>query len=137
MKKILYFDTSSGVSGDMFVGALIDAGADIEIISKHIASLGLEGICVRARKVSKNGLMGTKFDVLDPQTGLDVDALPDDGQKHAHSHAHDHGHAHAHSHVHDHGQTHDHGHSHDHGHPHDHDHTHDHGHTEPASNSAE
>ena len=47
MTKILYFDTSSGVSGDMFVGALIDAGADIDIIRKHIASLGLEGFCVK------------------------------------------------------------------------------------------
>ena len=46
MKKILYFDASSGVSGDMFVGALIDAGADIEIIRSHIDSLGLEGFSI-------------------------------------------------------------------------------------------
>jgi uncharacterized protein (DUF111 family) len=139
MTKILYFDTSSGVSGDMFVGALIDAGADIEIIRKHIASLGLEGLCVRARKVSKNGLMGTKFDVLDPHTGRDVDAPAEHGHGHDHSHPHDHGHSHDHSHAHDHGHAHDHphGHSHPHGqsgarnHSHSHDHEehqrHDHG----------
>ena len=92
MKRILYFDASSGVSGDMFVGALIDAGADIEIIRNHIDSLGLEGFCIRARKVSKNGLMGTKFDVLDPHTGRDVDA-PEDNH-HGHDHGHDHGHSH-------------------------------------------
>jgi len=52
MKKILYFDASSGVSGDMFVGALIDAGADIEIIRSHIDSLGLDGFSIgRAKSV--------------------------------------------------------------------------------------
>ena len=100
MKKILYFDASSGVSGDMFVGALIDAGADIEIIRDHIASLCLEGLSIRARKVSKGGLMGTKFDVIDPETGRDVDA-PEDNH---HGHGHDHGHDHSHSH--DHGDHH-------------------------------
>jgi uncharacterized protein (TIGR00299 family) protein len=102
MTKILYFDTSSGVSGDMFVGALIDAGADIDIIRKHIASLGLEGFCVRARKVSKNGLMGTKFDVLDPHTGRDVDAPPENHHGHCHGHGeaghHNHGEAGHHGH---------------------------------------
>lgn len=115
MTKILYFDTSSGVSGDMFVGALIDAGADIEIIRKHVASLGLEGFCVRARKVSKNGLMGTKFDVLDPHTGRDVDAPAENGHSHGHEHGHDHGHEHGHDHGHDNGHEHGHG-DHHHGH---------------------
>ncbi len=125
MKKILYFDTSSGVSGDMFVGALIDAGADIEIISKHIASLGLEGICVRARKVSKSGLMGTKFDVLDPHTGRDVDAPADHSQGHSHDHSHGHSHDHSHGHSHEHNH---HVHGHDHGHDHHHERGHGHGH---------
>jgi len=127
MKKILYFDTSSGVSGDMFVGALIDAGADIEVIRKHIASLGLEGFCVRARKVSKNGLMGTKFDVLDPQTGLDVDAPADHGHGHSHDHDHTHGHGHDHGHSHAHNHSHEHGHDHEHGHGHGHSHSHESG----------
>ena len=97
MKKILYFDASSGVSGDMFVGALIDAGADIEIIRNHIDSLGLDGFSIRARKVSKSGLMGTKFDVIDPETGRDVDE-PEDNH-HGHNHGHDHnGHGHDHGH---------------------------------------
>ncbi len=121
MTKILYFDTSAGVSGDMFVGALIDAGADIEIIREHIASLGLDGLCVRARKVSKHGLMGTKFDVLDSATGRDVDAP-------AHDHGHSHGHTHDHSHDHSHDHPHDHGHDHSHDHPHSHGHDHMHGH---------
>ena len=116
MTKILYFDTSSGVSGDMFVGALIDAGADIETIRKHINSLGLDGVSVRARKVNKNGLIGTKFDVLDSNTGLDVDAH--------HAHAHDHGHDHDHGHSHEHGHDDGHGHKHYHGHTDKHPHKH-------------
>ena len=84
MKRFLYFDASSGVSGDMFVGALVDAGADIEIIRSHICSLGLEGLDIRARKVSKSGQMGTKFDVIDHETGRDVDAP--EGNRHGHGH---------------------------------------------------
>jgi len=130
MKKILYFDASSGVSGDMFVGALIDAGADIEIIRNHIDSLGLDGFSIRARKVSKSGLMGTKFDVIDPETGRDVDAPEDNhhGHNHGHDHDHDdHGHDHGHGHDHDgHGHDHEHGHEHSHG-QNLHNHGHDHG----------
>jgi len=121
MKKILYFDASSGVSGDMFVAALIDAGADIEIIRNHIDSLGIDGFSIRARKVSKSGLMGTKFDVIDPETGRDVDA-PEDNH-HGHNHGHDHnGHGHDHNgHGHDHGHgQHLHNHGHEHGDHHDH-----------------
>jgi len=121
MKKILYFDASSGVSGDMFVGALIDAGADIEIIRNHIDSLGLDGLSIRARKVSKSGLMGTKFDVIDPETGRDVDAPEDNHHGHNHGHDHnEHGHDHnGHGHDHGHGQ-HLHNHGHEHGDHHDH-----------------
>lgn len=73
MRRILYFDASSGVSGDMFVGALIDAGACIETVQNHIAALNVEGIEVLARKVRRGGKTGTKFDVLDPETGRNVD----------------------------------------------------------------
>ena len=127
MKKILYFDASSGVSGDMFVGALIDAGADIEIIRSHIDSLGLEGFSIRARKVSKSGLMGTKFDVIDPETGRDVDAPEDNQHGHGHEHGHDHSHGHDHVYANDHSHDHGHGHDHEHGHG-DGQHLHIHGH---------
>lgn len=73
MKRILYFDASAGVSGDMFVGALLDLGARLETVQRHVASLGVEGLELRARKVERRGLVGTKFDVLDPGTGRPVD----------------------------------------------------------------
>ena len=39
MSKIFYFDCSSGISGDMTVAALLDLGADREVLEKMIASL--------------------------------------------------------------------------------------------------
>ncbi len=107
MKRILYFDASAGVSGDMFVGALLDLGASLDEIRSHVAALGVEGMDLRARKVASRGITGTKFDVLDPASGRPVDD-PEE-----HHHHHDHGHDH--HHLHD-----DHDHLHDH-HHHDHD----------------
>ncbi|RMG89615.1 MAG: LarC family nickel insertion protein [Candidatus Dadabacteria bacterium] len=99
MSRILYLDASAGASGDMFVGALIGAGADPEVIRRHVRGLGLEGLGVRVRRVERAGIAGTKFDVLDPESGRPVDeiALPggDGGGAHG-GHAHGAGrHAHA------------------------------------------
>jgi uncharacterized protein (TIGR00299 family) protein len=82
MKRILYLDAFAGISGDMFVGALLDLGVDVEAVRRDVASLNMEGFEIRATKVARQGLVGTKFDVLDPATGRNVDELP----------AHDHGH---------------------------------------------
>ena len=94
MKRVLYFDASAGVSGDMFVGALLDAGASFEVVREHLASLGVGGFEVRARKVRRRGLAGTQFQVLDPGSGRSVDALPEAGQPHGHDHDHPHHHDH-------------------------------------------
>ena len=59
--RILYLDCFCGVSGDMVVGALVDAGADFETIRRGLASLPLEGLEVSVDKVNKNGLMATQF----------------------------------------------------------------------------
>ncbi|MEH7010143.1 LarC family nickel insertion protein [Neobacillus niacini] len=115
--KTLYFDCFSGVSGDMVIGALIDAGADPVKLVEELKKLNIEDEYeLTWKKVVKNGITSTKFDVL-----LD---------KHDHHHHHDHGHSHNHDHHHDHGHSHshDHDHSHDHHHDHEHTHTHDHDH---------
>jgi uncharacterized protein (DUF111 family) len=135
VKRILYFDAAAGVSGDMFVGALIDLGARLDEIQSHVAALGVKGMELRARKVTVRGIAGTKFDVLDPVSGRPVDEPGhhhdhEHGHGHGgHSHAHDHHHGHGHGHEHDH-HGHEHGHSHDHhhGHAHEHTHTHEHAH---------
>jgi hypothetical protein len=100
MKKILYFDACSGVSGDMFVGALIDAGACIDAIRSHISALTVDGIEIQSHKVSRGGIAATKFEVRDPRTGIAVDApaarhvagqVAARGHDHPHSNHHDHG----------------------------------------------
>lgn len=100
--RTLYFDCFSGASGDMIVGALIDAGADFGAIRDAIASLGLEGYELSCQKVNKHGIMATKFTVL--VNGKS----PEDPSHHDHGHAHDHGHSHSHGHAHDHSHTHAH-----------------------------
>lgn len=102
MKRILYLDAFAGVSGDMFVGAVLDLGVDLEAVRRDVARLNLEGFRIRATKVARQGLVGTKFDVLDPATGRNVDDF--DEHDHGHGHHHDHhrndGHHHDHSHHH-------------------------------------
>ncbi|HSE83570.1 MAG TPA: nickel pincer cofactor biosynthesis protein LarC [Thermodesulfobacteriota bacterium] len=64
MSKIAYFDCFSGISGDMIVGALIDAGLDIRGLEAELDKLGLHGYRVVAEKVVKNGIAATKFNVI-------------------------------------------------------------------------
>ena len=67
MSKIFYFDCSSGISGDMTVAALLDLGADREVLEKMIASLqkqGIEGFQVKISRVKKSGMDACDFSVL-------------------------------------------------------------------------
>lgn len=61
--KIAYFDCFSGASGDMILGALIDAGADFDSLRRGLHSLGVEGYEVSATKVVKSGTTATQFNV--------------------------------------------------------------------------
>lgn len=62
--KVLYLDCFSGISGDMTVGALIDAGADFERIRGALDSLGVAGFAVEAPKIIKKGVFATQFKVI-------------------------------------------------------------------------
>jgi uncharacterized protein (TIGR00299 family) protein len=75
--KTLYLDCFSGVSGDMTVGALLDAGADFAQVRDGLMSLGVPGFHVEAEKVVKRGVAATKFHVV-------VD--PDAHKPHRHLH---------------------------------------------------
>jgi uncharacterized protein (TIGR00299 family) protein len=62
--KVAYFDCFSGISGDMILGSLIDAGLSHHILLKHLERLPLPGFSVQIEKVTKCGISGTKVNVL-------------------------------------------------------------------------
>jgi len=122
--RTLYIDCINGISGDMFIGALIDAGADATIMQEELKKLNIQDeYTLSWIKVIKNGISSTKFDVH-----LVNEHTHDHDHGHSHSHEHTHDHDHGHSHSHEHTHDHDHGHSHSHEHTHDHDHGHSHSH---------
>ncbi len=61
--RCLWIDASAGASGDMLLGALLDAGAPVEAVAVAIAALGVEPIEIRPRRVRRHGLRATKADV--------------------------------------------------------------------------
>ena len=62
--KVAYFDCFSGVSGDMILGALIDAGLDPETLKKAHTGLSLSGYEISVKKIVKNGITATRFNVM-------------------------------------------------------------------------
>lgn len=63
MTRHLHIDAFSGVSGDMFLGALVDAGVPLYILKKGLKSLGIKGYRLRAQQVIRNSIRATKVDV--------------------------------------------------------------------------
>ena len=61
---ILYFDCFSGISGDMFLGALIDAGLDINALRQELAKLKLDNYEISAHPVEKQNIASTQFKVV-------------------------------------------------------------------------
>jgi pyridinium-3,5-bisthiocarboxylic acid mononucleotide nickel chelatase len=61
--RIAYLDCASGISGDMTLGALVDAGADLAAIQAGIDSLGLTGCRLAASEVKKQGFRATQITV--------------------------------------------------------------------------
>ena len=62
--KVLYFDLIGGASGDMILGALIDAGMPAEKLAEMLAGLKLDEFELKAESISKNGFQATKVDIL-------------------------------------------------------------------------
>jgi uncharacterized protein (TIGR00299 family) protein len=58
--KIAYFDCFSGASGDMILGALLDAGLPLEHLKQELAKLGLSHYSVNKTAVVKNGISGSQ-----------------------------------------------------------------------------
>jgi len=75
MSRLAYFDCHSGISGDMTLAALIDAGAELEKLNDALGSLGLPGLKLQATQVKKAGYRATQVSVLHQ---------PEHGHRHLH-----------------------------------------------------
>ena len=117
--KTLYLDIFSGISGDMFIGAMLDLGVDFHQLEHELAKLPLDGYHLHSARKQKSQIEGVKFDV---HLAHDHDHDHHHEDEHAHEHAHTDGTKHSHSHSHAHARE-DH---HEHGHEHHH-HEHEHG----------
>lgn len=62
--RIAYFDCFAGISGDMTLGALVDAGVDLACLREELAKLPVSGYRLEARVVKRGGFRGTKVDVV-------------------------------------------------------------------------
>jgi uncharacterized protein (TIGR00299 family) protein len=100
--RIGYLECFSGISGDMLLGALVDAGVPFSCLEETAAALNV-GARLEMRKVSRGGLAGTKVDVIAPgevapETGHTNGAHAHEAHSHPHAaDAHEHSHAHTHT----------------------------------------
>lgn len=128
MGKTLYLETSSGISGDMFVAAMIDLGADPEALERALNSIPADGFMVEISSVKKSGIACCDFNVILDAAHENHDhdmaylygpapvssAAPQEEAHHCHCHGHEeahhcHGHGgeephHHHEHHHHHGR---------------------------------
>lgn len=95
MKKILYLECNSGISGDMTVGALLDLGADRDVLIKALDSLGVEGYHLHFGRTRKCGI-----DAFDFHVHLEEEHEGEHSHSHGHEQEGDHTHTHTHEHLH-------------------------------------
>src|SRR5215510_12251026 len=117
--RIAYLECFSGIMADMFLGALVDAGVPLELLTRTVAALGVDAR-LEISRVERSGISATKLDVI----AAGEKELPreefwrQESPATPHSHPQDHEHEHAHAHSHPHNHSHPHSHEHDEGQPH-------------------
>ena len=67
--RIAYIEMTTGIAGDMFVGAMIDAGCPIERLRGGMEDIGLKEMRIEAHRVTRKGLGGTRFEVIEEKIG--------------------------------------------------------------------
>jgi uncharacterized protein (TIGR00299 family) protein len=95
--KTLYLDIFSGISGDMFLGALLDVGVDAHQFEHELEKLRVDGYHLHISRQEKSGISGVKFDVhlVDDHAHAEHHHHHDDrGHEHHHVHSHEHEHHH-------------------------------------------
>jgi uncharacterized protein (TIGR00299 family) protein len=103
--RIAYLDCFSGISGDMFLGALVDAGVPAKLFEDTVAALNI-GARLEVSRVTRSGIAATKLDVFahgEKELPREVfwaqqshawEHEPESGHKHKHDHGHEHTHEH-------------------------------------------
>ena len=119
--KAIYLETFAGISGNMLLGALLDAGFPIDVLKSELAKLNLGEYELVHQRANKLGIDAQYFNVLLP---------------HGHEHSHNHEHAHEHNHEHHHHEEQhfhcqEYAHTYDPAHHHEHKHEHEHHHELP------
>jgi uncharacterized protein (TIGR00299 family) protein len=121
--RIAYLECFSGISGDMFLGALLDAGVPPEVFTRTVEALGVDAR-LEISRVDRSGISATKLDVIaagekelpreefwEKQSAGAQASSPENKHSHGHAHSHSHDH-HEHSHGRSGAQDHSHSHAH-------------------------
>ncbi len=89
--KIAYFDCFSGISGDMILGALLDAGLALEDLNREIAKLGVKNVSIERESTARHAIAATRAKVCmagaplaDAEHHLDLSGEPTHDHPHAH-----------------------------------------------------
>ena len=73
--KIAYLDCFSGISGDMFLGALLDAGLSLDKLNQCLCDLPLDDFNLQMTRVARNQVFGTRFVVKVKRKGTDSEGF--------------------------------------------------------------
>src|SRR5215813_5487074 len=94
LMRIAYLECFSGISGDMFLGALVDAGVPPDLLKQTVQALGVDAH-LEIFRVDRSGISATKVDVIVAgEKELPREEFWEKQAKHEHSHGHGHQHDH-------------------------------------------